>query len=823
MTTSLVPLTDEVVAGAVARRLLDDNFEILTPDELTRRLAGQRFALDTETTGLHWSPVAYGAHKNKGCASAKEPHTDGEQWADRVVGASIACPPQDVHTYVPFEFDGQRHEDALARFKSWLIEMLDDPDCTVIGHNLKFDLHMLGVNPNTIRANIEDTSVMAHLIDGRGPEDGGYAKSLEALEMIWLGTYRKTKHLQKAGAKKAKDFISWPFALQQEYAGDDAVITYELAWRLWREIKKTEKLEALFRKEMRYLKALWEIERRGVLVDAELVRQGRAALQAREDELAEKLYALAGKRFLWTSPIQLSKVLYDDLGIPIPEPPTDRRLMPVEAKRYTGPRTGSPLLLEHVKHPAGGLVLALRETKKLGKTLETWQWLGEPQRHEPVWERVKRTDPRAIALADRHYSRQKQGAQLGRNCRTRVWLHPSGQAVWCAVWPEPGLAFHGKGDAWECSLFRNEGAGLSSTLIREAVHATVAEWGSPPEGGYITTVDAGKVRRKRDPGRCFLKAGWVPDGVTKDGSKLWFRLSRDTLLGQIQEPQNPVLHTVLNQLGTRTGRLSSSMPNLQNIAGDKRRAWAAEAQDGYEGSSTIREGAYRLRDAIIARPGYTLVRIDHAQQEVRMLGVLSREPRLLDRLAKRADLHLEVAELVWGVRDSLHRTWAKNVTFAVTYGLSVQSLAAFVNTDEKGASRILGKFWQALPGLRPWMEQVQRDCIKEGFVRYFSGRIWRESDYHLAYKSINAVIQGSCADLLSIALLRCHEWLKASGAGAVLLPVHDEILFEVLTNRLDQTVPKLSRLMEVEDLFGIPFITSVSTGHSYGEMTDWTG
>lgn len=145
------------------------------------------------------------------------------------------------------------------------------------------------------------------------------------------------------------------------------------------------------------------------------------------------------------------------------------------------------------------------------------------------WRKVKRTDPRAVTFADPHYSRQTKGAQLGRNCRTLVFLHESEKALWVAVWPKPEYAFHGKGDAWECSLFRNEGAGLASDLIWEAVEETIAWWGTPPSKGYITTVDAGKVKKKRDPGRCFIKAGWLPDGTSSRGL-LWFWLPRQVIL-----------------------------------------------------------------------------------------------------------------------------------------------------------------------------------------------------------------------------------------------------------------------------------------------------
>ena len=152
------------------------------------------------------------------------------------------------------------------------------------------------------------------------------------------------------------------------------------------------------------------------------------------------------------------------------------------------------------------------------------------------WMKVKRTDPRAIALADGHYSRikygkqGKQGKQLGRNCRTLVFITPDELACWVVVWPDPRFAFHGKGDAWECSLYHRSSASphLASDLIFDAVEETAKWWGAPPSGGYITTVDPAEVK-SRNPGYCFICAGWQRDGTSSRGL-LWFRLPRPAIV-----------------------------------------------------------------------------------------------------------------------------------------------------------------------------------------------------------------------------------------------------------------------------------------------------
>ncbi len=93
----------------------------------------------------------------------------------------------------------------------------------------------------------------------------------------------------------------------------------------------------------------------------------------------------------------------------------------------------------------------------------------------------------------------------------------SGPALWVTSWPYAQYVKHAWAGAWVNSCFRNEGAGLSSELIREAIAATRHRWPSVPDLGMVTFVDASKVRRKRDPGRCYLRAGFRRVGETKGG------------------------------------------------------------------------------------------------------------------------------------------------------------------------------------------------------------------------------------------------------------------------------------------------------------------
>lgn len=135
-----------------------------------------------------------------------------------------------------------------------------------------------------------------------------------------------------------------------------------------------------------------------------------------------------------------------------------------------------------------------------------------------IWHLSHRFDPRALPLADRHYSRRKPGSpQFVPPGRCLVLITPDADALWVTSWPFAEFVRHAWAGAWVCSFFRNESPRLSSELIREAVAATRWYFGEPPALGMVTFVDANKTRRKRDPGRCYIKAGFQRCGMTKGG------------------------------------------------------------------------------------------------------------------------------------------------------------------------------------------------------------------------------------------------------------------------------------------------------------------
>jgi hypothetical protein len=153
------------------------------------------------------------------------------------------------------------------------------------------------------------------------------------------------------------------------------------------------------------------------------------------------------------------------------------------------------------------------------------------------WVVSDRADPTVVPIADRHYNRQKIGApQFVPPGRCLVLKTAEVDAFWVTSWPFAEYVMHAWAGAWVCSAFRNEAPEryLSSELVEEAVAATRVVW-DPPPLGMITFVDASKVRRKRDPGRCFVKAGFRFVGFTKKGL-----LSFQMLPEEMPDPVEPI-------------------------------------------------------------------------------------------------------------------------------------------------------------------------------------------------------------------------------------------------------------------------------------------
>lgn len=286
--------------------------------------------------------------------------------------------------------------------------------------------------------------------------------------------------------------------------------------------------------------------------------------------------------------------------------------------------------------------------------------------------------------------------------------------------------------------------------------------------------------------------------------------------------KNNVIHTSFNATGTRTGRLSSSKPNLQNVASDVRVRYT---QSVYSGGA-LRSDEYNLRIGLVPRPGFSYLSIDFRQQEMRMFAIMAQEPLMMDALRRREDIHAMIAKAVWPKdieKDPsvlpVRREWSKTIAFGIIYGMTTGSLQMRLNKTQEEAKQIVGAYMARFPRIKPFLQECINHIKKQGYVRYWSGRIWREEQEIEAYKSANALVQGGSADLMAVAAMRCQEWLdKHSPESCIVNIIHDELLFEVPTGEVEALAPQLIKIMEVEDLLGIPFATEAKWGHSFGNM-----
>jgi len=163
-----------------------------------------------------------------------------------------------------------------------------------------------------------------------------------------------------------------------------------------------------------------------------------------------------------------------------------------------------------------------------------------------MWQLRNRGDQQCRRMADRHYSRRKIGhpqfVAAGR-CVVLYAQTETGCAYWVTSWQVGGQCRHQWAGAWVCSAFRNEGAGLSSELITQAVAVTRWVYGDPPSLGFITFVNRKKTRAKKDPGYCYKMAGWQNIGRTK-GGLIVLQLTPDRM-----PPPCAPLHGQLDLLG----------------------------------------------------------------------------------------------------------------------------------------------------------------------------------------------------------------------------------------------------------------------------------
>ena len=255
------------------------------------------------------------------------------------------------------------------------------------------------------------------------------------------------------------------------------------------------------------------------------------------------------------------------------------------------------------------------------------------------------------------------------------------------------------------------------------------------------------------------------------------------------------IHTTINPLGARTGRMSSERPNLQNIP--KRN-----------------EGSF-VRRAFISGMDRVLVLIDYKQIEYRIFASYAGEPEMIRAFLEGKDMHAVTAEMALGHEPNDHeRLIAKNANFAELYMAGIAKFAATAGISEEEARRFKKAYHAEFTRVKPFTKAVIKYAQSNSLaVETKFGRNIPVDPDHL-YAGVNYMIQGTAADVLKRAIVRIAgtEWDEY-----FVLPVHDELIFDVPRDRVDDAVRELPRLMEDHETFDVPLTVDVTTAPRWGE------
>jgi DNA polymerase I len=348
------------------------------------------------------------------------------------------------------------------------------------------------------------------------------------------------------------------------------------------------------------------------------------------------------------------------------------------------------------------------------------------------------------------------------------------------------------------------GAGFGeriATLEKEIFELAGEEFtiGSPQQVGRVLFEELGLTRKRRG------KTGFSTDARVlaqiRDEHPIvekieqWRELTKlkNTYLDSLPDlidPGTGRVHTTFNQAATTTGRLSSTNPNLQNIP--------------------IRTEIGRpVRACFVAEEGSQLLSADYSQVELRVLAHVADEEVLKEVFRAGDDVHAATAAEVFEIeRDEVdvgQRSKAKMVNFGIVYGLTGFGLADRLNIPRKEGEEFVARYLERFPAVRAFREQVIERAQEEGFVTTLMGRrrpipelrSGNPNTRRLGERlAVNTVIQGTAADIIKVAMVRCYRALReAGGETRLVLQIHDELLFEGPPGEMEAAAELVEREM----------------------------
>ena len=282
-------------------------------------------------------------------------------------------------------------------------------------------------------------------------------------------------------------------------------------------------------------------------------------------------------------------------------------------------------------------------------------------------------------------------------------------------------------------------------------------------------------------------------------------------LPQMVNSQTGRVHTSYHQAVTATGRLSSSDPNLQNIP--------------------IRnEEGRRIRQAFIAREGYSIVAADYSQIELRIMAHLSGDQGLINAFSQGKDIHRSTAAEIFGVSldevTSEQRRNAKAINFGLIYGMSAFGLSRQLGISRPDAQKYMDLYFQRYPGVQQFMTDIREKAKAQGYVETLFGRRLYLPDINSSNAmrrkgaervAINAPMQGTAADIIKRAMIKLDELIRHDPDIEMIMQVHDELVFEVRSEKVAFFREQIKQHMETAAELVVPLIVEVGVGQNWNE------
>lgn len=268
------------------------------------------------------------------------------------------------------------------------------------------------------------------------------------------------------------------------------------------------------------------------------------------------------------------------------------------------------------------------------------------------------------------------------------------------------------------------------------------------------------------------------------------------------------IHTSFLHTGTATGRLSSKNPNLQNIP-------------------TKSDSTIQIRKAFIPKDGYKLVAVDYSQIELRLLAHFSQDKALVEAFENDLDIHYQTAVKIFGEENAKEkRGIAKSINFGLLYGMGSKKLGETLGIPSKEAKQYIDSYFEAFKSVKDYLKSIEDFAHINGYVKTLLNRK-RLFDFNSANammkaaylrEAVNTLFQGSAADLIKLAMINIYQKYKDNENIKLLLQIHDELVFEVKDEFVEEITFSIKNIMENIYKLNVPLKVSLSVGSSWKDL-----